>query len=212
VLLGVALLVVAAPLSAQQRPWHDQWFWGAQAGVHRYFTPTNRWETGYTVGVNWLITGKRMGLLMAYDQILYDNATSVINDPTSGTGTRTVQFDNGRYLKGSLVAMPLDGPLQFMLGAGFVIHNISDASVQGTFATPEDQARSQALVDDASTRAFWDLMAGFNFMLGSRAAIFGHLEFLPSTENFLITAEQFTFAGGIRYSFGSRREEITTER
>lgn len=212
VLLGVALFVVAAPLSAQQQPWHDQWFWGAQGGVHRYFTPVNRWETGYTIGGHWLITGRRMGLYMSYDQILYDNGQSVVNDETSGTGSRMVTFDNGRYLQADLLAMPLNGPLQVILGAGFTIHNISDASVQGTFATPADRDFSQALVDDAATRAFWNLMLGFNLMLGSRAAFFAHYEFVPSTDNFLITSEQHTLQAGLRYSFGGRREDISTQR
>lgn len=201
VLLGVALLVAAAPLHAQQKPWHDQWYWGVQGGAHRYFTPTNRWQTGYTAGVNWLITGRRMGLFVGYDQILYDNATSVVTDPATGVSTN-VQFDNGRYLRGNLLAMPLQGRFQFMLGAGFVIHNISDAVAANAAAQP--------LVDDASTRAFWNIMSGVNFMMGDRAAIYFHYEFIPSTNNFLLTAEQHTLAGGIRYTFGSRKEAVST--
>jgi len=214
-LLGAALLCVAAPLAAQQQqPWVDQWFWGAQGGVTRFRTPEGSasWETGYTFGAHWLITGHRMGLYMSYDHHLYDNALSVISDPTSGTGTRTVQFDNGRYLQADLIAMPLKGTIQLMLGAGFTIHNITDATVQGTFATPEDQAYSQGLASDAASRAFFNLMGGFQFMLGPHAAVYISYEFVPSTDNFLLSDEQHVFGGGIRYSFGSRKEDVTTGR
>jgi hypothetical protein len=207
------MICAAAPVSAQDQSWVDQWFWGAQGGVHRFRTPeaSASWETGYTLGVHWLITGHRMGLYLAYDHILYDNALSVVADPSAGTGSRTVQFDNGRYIQADLIAMPLRGPLQVTIGAGFTIHNISDAAVQGTFATPEDQAFSQAIVDDATTRAFFNMMAGLQLMFG-RAAIYASYEFIPATDNFLLSSEQHTFAGGIRYSFGGRQEEVTSGR
>jgi len=214
VLLGVAILCAAAPLSAQDAPWVNQWYWGAQGGAVRFKTPdpSASWETGYTFGAHWFITGSRMGLYMSYDHILYDSALSVISDPTSATGARSVQFDNGRYLQADLIAMPLKGAMQLMIGAGFTIHNISDASVQGTFATPEDQAYSQALVKDAATRAFFNIMGGLQFLLGPRAAVYISYEFISSTENFLLSAEQHTFGGGIRYSFGGRKEDVTTDR
>jgi len=214
VLLGVAMLCAVAPVSAQTEPWVDQWYWGAQVGAHRFRTPEGSvsWETGYTFGAHWLITGKRMGLYMSYDHILYDDALSVISDPTSGTGTRSVQFDNGRYVQADLIAMPLKGSIQFMIGAGFTIHNISDATVQGTFATPDDLAFSQELVDDASTRAFFNIMSGVQLMLGRRAAVYVSYEFVPSTDNFLLSSEQHTFGGGIRYTFGGRKEEVTSGR
>jgi opacity protein-like surface antigen len=212
--LGVALLCVATPLAAQEEPWVDQWFWGAQAGVTRFRTPeaSASWETGYAFGAHWLITGRRMGLYMSYDQLLYDDALSTISDPTSGTGTRTVQFDVGRYIQADLLAMPLKGTFQVTAGVGFTIHNISDASVQGSFATPEDLAYSQSLVDDASTRAFFNIMGGVQMMLGRRAAVYISYEFVPSTTDFLLSGEQHTFGGGLRYSFGGRREEVTTNR
>lgn len=214
VLLGAALLCVAAPLAAQNAPWVDQWFWGVQGGATRFRTPeaSASWETGYTFGAHWLITGKRMGLYMSYDHLLYDDALSVISDPTSGTGTRSVQFDNGRYLQADLLAMPLKGTFQLLLGVGVTIHNITDASVQGTFATPEDQAYSQALADDAASRAFFNIMGGVQMMLGRRAAMYINYEFLPSTRNYLISDEQHVFAAGLRYSFGSRKEDVTTGR
>jgi hypothetical protein len=214
VLFGAALLCVATPVAAQNAPWVDQWFWGAQGGAYRFRTPeaSASWETGYTFGIHWLITGRRMGLQMSYDHILYDDALSVIQDPTSGTGTRTVQFDNGRYLQAELLAMPLKGTIQALLGVGLTLHSISDATVMGTFATPEDQAYSQDLAEDAASRAFFNIMGGLQMMLGRKAAFYVSYEFVPSTSNFLLSDEQHLFVGGIRYSFGGRKEEVTTNR
>jgi opacity protein-like surface antigen len=210
--VGVALACVATPLAAQTEPWVNQWFWGAQVGMHRFRTPeaSASWETGVTFGAHWLITGRRMGLQMSYDQILYDDALSVIQDPTSGTGTRTVQFDNGRYIQAHLLAMPLKGAIQPLLGVGLTIHNITDASVQGTFATPEDQAYSQSLAQEAASRAFFNILGGVQMMMGTRMALYATYEFIPATSDFLLSDEQHTFSGGIRYTFGSRKEDVTT--
>jgi len=49
-------------------------------------------------------------------------------------------------------------------------------------------------------------------MLGRRAAAYINYEFVPSTSNFLLNAEQHVFGGGLRYSFGSRKEDVTTGR
>jgi hypothetical protein len=206
------MLATTAPLHAQDRAWHDQWFWGAQGGVTRFKTATAGWESAFAFGGHWLITGTRMGLYLSYDQLLYDSATSVITDPSSGTGARTVQFDNGRYIQADLLAMPLQGNLQFVLGAGITIHNISDASVQGTFATAADHEFSQALAEDAATRAFFNVIGGFNLMVGSRLGVFANYQFISSARDFLVTSEQHAFWGGLRYSFGGRREEVTTGR
>ena len=73
-------------------------------------------------------------------------------------------------------------------------------------------AVSQALVEDASTRAFFNIMTGFQFLLGRRAAIYISYEFVPSTDNFLLSDEQHTFGGGIRYSIGGRKEDVTSAR
>jgi hypothetical protein len=215
--VALGALLAAAPLQAQGTGWRNQWFWGIHGGVSAYKTPTTGGtQLAIDVGGHWLITGKRMGLYLAYDQLFYPNgpvaATSQIADPTSGTGTRDVTFDQGRYIQGDLLAIPLNGPLQIYVGAGFTIQNITDAAPMGSFATPDDQAFSQGLVDDAASRAFLNLMGGFQLLLQGRYAVFGTYEFVPSARNFLLTSEQHVFSGGMRISFGSRREAVGIER
>jgi hypothetical protein len=212
VLGGALLLAAAAPARAQTSPWQDMWFWGAQGGINLYKTATSTaTETAFTVGGHWLITGKRSGLYLSYDQVLYDNALGRVNDVTSGTGTRDVQFDNGRLIHADLLAIPIDGNLQLMLGAGVTIHQISDPVVQGTFATPGDQSFSQSVAEDAAIRAFWNLLAGFQLQFGGRFALFGHYQFMPSASGFLVTSEQHTLAGGLRIALSGRIEDITKQ-
>lgn len=220
VVLGA--LLAAAPLHAQGTGWQNMWFWGAQVGVSAYKTPTTGTsiQLALDVGAHWLITGKRMGLYLAYDQLFYPNGpstapgnpTSQITDPTSGTGVRDVQFDQGRYIQGDLLAIPLNGPLQIYVGAGFTIQNITDAVPMGSFATPDDQAASQALVNDAASRAFLNFMGGFQLLLQSRFTVFGTYEFIPSASNFLISSQQHVFSGGVRIALSGRREDVAIDR
>jgi hypothetical protein len=215
VVLGA--LLAAAPLHAQGTGWQNEWFWGVHGGVSAYKTPTSGGtQLAIDVGGHWLITGRRMGVYLAYDQLFYPNgpvpATSQIADPTSGTGVRDVQFDQGRYIQGDLLAIPLNGPLQIYVGAGFTIHNVTDAVPMGSFATPDDQAYSQSLVDVAASRGFLNLMGGFQLLLQGRFAVFGNYEYIPSASNTLFTSEQHVFSGGVRIALSGRREDIGIER
>jgi hypothetical protein len=220
VVLGA--LLAAAPLHAQGTGWQNQWFWGIQGGVSAYKTPTtgSSVQLAISAGGHWLITGRHMGVYLGYDQLFYPNGpstapgnpTSQIDDPTSGTGRRDVQFDQGRYIQGDLLAIPLNGPLQIYVGAGFTIQNITDAVPMGSFATPEDQAYSQSLVDDAASRAFVNFMGGFQLLLQGRFAVFGNYQFMGGTRNFLISSAQNVFSGGVRIALAGRREDIGIER
>jgi len=212
ILLGVALLGIAAPLAAQSQPWVDQWFWGLQGAAYRFRTPEGSasWETGYTIGANWLITGRGMGLYLGFDHIVYNHARSQVADPTSATGVRFVDFHTGNYLTADLIAMPLKGKYQVMLGAGVKVHNIRDATAVGPFATPADQEYSQGLADDAASKALFNIMGGLQVLVSRRLAAYVTYEFIPEARNFLLSDEQHLLSGGLRYSFGSRKEEVST--
>lgn len=214
VLGGALLLAFAAPAQAQDAGWQDLWFWGGQLGITAYETPTSGGtQFAITAGAHWLITGKRGGLHLAYDQIIYPNgpvpATSQIDDPTSATGTRDVQFDTGRFIQADLVAIPLKGHLQILVGAGLLLHQISDPVPMGTFASPDSRNTTQAVVDDAAIRAFGNFLGGFQLRFGSRFAFFGTYRFIPSASNFLISTEQHSLTSGIRIALSGREEDIS---
>lgn len=216
VLSGALLLAFAAPADAQDAGWQNMWFWGGQVGITAYETPTSGGtEFAITGGAHWLITGKRGALYLAYDQIFYPNgpvgATSQITDPTSASGTRDVQFDSGRFIQADLVAIPLRGPLQIIVGAGIMLHQITDAVPLGTFASPASLAAAQGVVDDAASRAFGNFLAGFQLRFGNRAAFFGTYRFIPSASGFMITAEQHSLMSGLRIALSGRHEDIRVE-
>jgi hypothetical protein len=216
--LGGALLLAfaAAPAVAQSAGWQDMWFWGVQTGLTAYKTPTSGGtQFAITAGAHWMITGQRSGLFLAYDQIIYPNgpaeATSSITDLNTASGTRDVQFDTGRFIQADLVAIPLKGYLQLLVGAGLLIHQISDPVPMGTFASPLEQQEAQDLVNDAAIRAFGNLLASVQLRFGSRFAFFGTYRFIPSASNFLITAEQHSLTGGFRIALSSRQEDIAAQ-
>jgi hypothetical protein len=212
-ILGSALLLtLTGPASAQTANWQDMWFWGAQGGVMVYKTAlTAGSETAFLVGGHWLITGRRSGLYLGYDQILFDNKLARINDPGAVSGTSDVQFDNGRLVQGSLLAIPIDGNLQVMAGAGVTLFQISDPVVQGTFGSPDDQAAAQARAEDAAMRAFWNVLVGFQLQFGGRFAVFGHYEFMPSARDFMLSSETHSLFAGLRISLSGRKEEVSSQ-
>jgi hypothetical protein len=211
ILLSGALLATAvAPVHAQAiHSWKDMWFWGGQAGITIYETATSGGKVfAPTFGGHWLITGKRSALYFSYDQIIYNNASGVVTDITSGTGSRVVNFDQGRFIQLDMLAIPIDGNLQVMAGLGLTMHQITDPEPQGSFATPDDLALAQSIADDAAIKVLSNFMLGFQLQVGGRFAVFGHYEFMPKASNFLMTSTQHTFAGGLRFGLGSRSEEV----
>jgi hypothetical protein len=216
VLSGALLVTIAAPAQAQSAGWQDMWFWGGQVGITAYQTPTSGGtEFAITAGGHWLITAKRSGLFLAYEQILYPNgpvaATSQIRDPNSISGVRDVQFDNGRFIQADLVAIPMRGHLQLLVGAGILIHQISDAVPMGAFPSPEAQELAQNAVEDGAIRAFGNLMASIQLRIGDRFAWYGSYRFIPSASDFLISSEQHSLTSGIRIALSGRSEDISVQ-
>ncbi len=105
------------------------------------------------------------------------------------------------------MAVPSDGKLQLLLGGGIAIHQITDATAQGS----TDQALLQR-VEEAATRAFAFGMAGVQLRFSRKWALFGSYQYMPSSMNFLITSAQHALTGGLRVAIGSSHEEVTTQR
>ncbi len=205
---GLLVTMTAGPALAQADAWQRKWYWGAQSGAFFYSTPTVSNQTAFTFGGHWLITSRRSALYLAIDQIFFPNgATSQVSDGTAPGGVRTVTFDSGRRLQAGLVAIPSDKKLQVFLGGGIAIHQITDATAQGS----TDLALVQR-VEEAATRAFAFGVAGVQLRFSRRWALFGSYHYMPSSNNFLITSAQHALTAGLRIAISSSHEAVTTQR
>lgn len=209
VIVAVALMLLAAPAAAQQREapgWVDRWFWGASAGLLMYDHPSA--ATGLVfdpiVGGHWLITGRRSGLYLGYEQAFFlDDATAEVPD---GLGTHTATFKQFRRISAALLAMPLDAIWQPFAGVGVAIQQVISPDVAA--AAPGLEGRAERLVNDRASGAAFLFMGGFNFYLGP-LVVFGHYKTTAGGEDFLLGDINHVFAGGLRYNLVSRKEEIT---
>jgi hypothetical protein len=202
--LGLAALLLAVPASGQDDPFARKWFWGAQGGAS--FQSTTRGNvTAVNVGGNWLITGSRSALYVSYDQEIFPDQT------IADLGNIEVLFSNGRRINGSLLAFPRRG---FFFGGGFTIHQITDAVISGntTFASQSAADAASLIVEEAATKAFLTFTAGLQLPLGRSALLYGTYQYMPGASDFLITSDIHALVGGLRISFGSSFEEISTDR
>ena len=218
--LGPVMLAAAlvTPAAAQQKPrvddWDNQWYWGAQGGAFRYATATQPAYYDPVMGAHWFITGKRIGLYMAYEQawFLVDAAT-VIEDPASssssvGPGFRDVTFSDMRRLMFGLVAMPKRGTLEPYFGAGFAMMQVLNPIVDcSTCLTQSEIVQAQDLAEDAASKAFGFFMAGGQ-MNYKKLSLFGNIIITSASQGFLIDGTTTTVEFGLRYSFGTSKEAI----
>ncbi len=204
------LTVLAAPAQAQDEAWKNRWIWGGQTGIYFYQTPTQNWEAAFEFGGHWLITRDRVGLHVAFDQIIFNSATSAVVNPFSPSGFNVVQFDGGQRIQASLYAIPLHGQFQLLLGGGVAIHRISDAEPIDAQTALELDNAFQA-ISEVDTKAFPVIGGGVQWNIG-KWAVFGNYQFMPGTDSFLVTSDQHALTGGIRYSLTGASEEISTRR
>lgn len=209
-LLGAALLTLAAakPLSAQAvQDWQYRWFWGVRGGVMSYELPSfGRQFTGVG-GAEWLITARRVALHIGYDQS-FSGAT----DSFALQGFTTpeeVSFDGIRQIQIDVVAIIGDKAFQPIVGGGFVIETLTNArSTNTTASTPIQDA-----VANASSGGFLHLMAGAQYRMGRKLAIFGNFGYSTQGRDFLLAGSAMTFQGGVRYALlGAKENDPTTRR
>lgn len=211
-LAGLLITVTAGPVFGQSDAWKRKWYWGAQSGIFLYSTPGGGSGSAFSTGGHWLITSDRSALFVGLDQIFFGTTTSQVADPSAAGGTRTVTFDSGRRIQAGLLAIPNNSSPQIYVGGGFAIHHITDATPTGVFASAQDQTTAQQRVDGAASKAFVFLLAGFQLRLGNSWALFANYQFMPSSDDFLITSDQHAISGGLRVILSSAHEEVTTER
>jgi len=200
-LTGALLVTVAAPAFGQQAnaSWQHMWYWGGQGGVFLYKDAAGT-QTAADFGGHWLITGTHSALFLGIDRLAFSGTPAVqisAADPAS-----IATFSAGQRLQAMLLAMPATGAVQVYGGIGVAIEQITDAQpATGSTAT-------QSEIDAVASKAYPIFSGGFQMQIGSRWALFGTYQYMPSADGFLITSEQHAITGGLRFALTGSHEDV----
>jgi hypothetical protein len=211
-------LVSARPAMAQLVNDHSyRWYWGAQAGGFLYQTNAQGYAFDPMFGAHWLITAKRAAMYIGGEQaFLLTEARASVADPSSATGVRDATFSQVRRLFVGLLAFPLQRRIEPFVGGGFAIvtaqnplADCGNTTPNSQCATANDQIAAQNLVDDAASTAVAWFMGGVQINVG-KLAVYGQYMVTSASQNFLISGSTHSIQGGIRYSFGTAKEDVNT--
>ncbi len=216
--LLMAPLIAVRPAASQVVNDHsNRWYWGAQAGGFLFQTNGQGYALDPMFGAHWLITAKRTALYIGGEQAFFlTDALSSVGDPNSATGVRDATFGQVRRLFVGLLAFPLQRRIEPYAGGGFAIVTVQDAVVDCSNTTPNsqcatanDQIAAQSLVDDASSTAVAWFMGGVQLNVG-QFVVFGQYMLTSASQNFLLAGSTHSIQGGVRYAFGSSKEDVNT--
>jgi hypothetical protein len=189
--------------------WAHQWFWGAQAGIMVVKTDEG---TSYEpiFGGHWLITAKRTALYVAYEQAFFlSDRHATILEPDGTVEPSNVAFKGVRRIMMGALAFPAQKHIQPFAGAGFAIMEVLNPVATCTNCSVSDLQITQNEADAAGSKGFFWLMGGIEARQG-RLTLYGHYILTSAPAGFLINGNTHTFQGGLRYSLGSSKEEVTT--
>jgi hypothetical protein len=209
--IAAFLLLASLPVvaSAQgNRQFEDSWFWGAKGGMLFFSTDQVDNARAPLIGAEWLITRKNSALLVGFEQLFFDENSSVPDSRLIG-GERVVNIKNMRRASFVALAFPKDYGSRFGLvrpyaGLGMSINIISSSTAEGpAYETAGQQQSVEFQIADESTRASALAMVGAQAEM-NRFSVFGQLSMMPSRANFLLNGSATTFLEfGIRYNVGT---------
>jgi len=200
------LLVAAPALHAQTaqeaKLFQDSWFWGVHAGGTTIGTPARSTGTAPTIGGEWFITRTNGGLYAAYDQANF-TGTSLVADGGTETGVRQVQIHNLRTVSVAAMLFPFQAHnFRPYGGLGFALSTIGGASPVKSSQGDVVSAEASLRAEDGRSRTGLLALGGLQWQV-RRTAIFGQISSMSRNSDFLIDKTITSFAGGVRYNFGS---------
>jgi hypothetical protein len=191
--------------------WPYQWFWGGQAGVMVFKTSYDGFSAEPTFGGHWLITARKTAMYVAYEEsyFLTDRHATIV-EPDGTVEPGNVAFKHVRRILMGALAFPVQKAVQPYGGMGFAIAEVLNPTATCTTCTVSDAALTQEAADNAATKAFFWWMGGIDVRQG-RLSLYGHYILTSSSKGFLLDGVVHTFQGGLRYSFGSSKEDVTEQ-
>jgi hypothetical protein len=210
-LVGAGLVAQAAGVQAQGLGEDSfKWYFGGQAGVTIFETPTQTRGAVFTAGGHFLITAKRTGLIVAVEEGVKTNQTSSYLDASAPGGVRQVTFNDIRKYSFTLVAFPFKTHVQPYLGVGFGILQTANEYPQGPFATQAEADNAKETANSLGSYGFGSFTAGVQARAGTTFVIFGQYQITTSPpRGKLFTGPSHQLMGGLRIGLGSSREEVT---
>ena len=191
--------------------WPRQWFWGGQAGVLIFKTTYDGISAEPTFGGHWLITAKKTAMYVGYEQSFFlTNRHATIVEPNGTVEPGNIAFKGLRRIMMGVLAFPVQKALQPYGGVGFAITEILNPVATCTGCTLSNAVLTQQAAENAGTKAFFWWMGGLDVRQG-RLALYGHYILTSSARGFLINGVTHTVQGGIRYSLGSSREDVSEQ-
>jgi hypothetical protein len=206
--LGLASLALAPSLAAQVTGFESfKWYFGAQAGLTIFETPSQTKGGIFTAGGHFLVTAKRTGLLISVEESFKNNQVSVYSDAAAAGGQRQVNFNNLRKYQATILAFPFNTIAQPYIGLGFGLLQTVKEYPQGVFLTPAELGDAQDAADQAGSHTFGSLVGGVQFRVSS-FVLFGQYAITSSpVRGKLLIGPTHTFSGGLRIGLGGSKDD-----
>jgi opacity protein-like surface antigen len=224
---GLASLALL-PALAQAQPgsnFNNSWFWGVNGGMLTYWTANVAHAQAPSVGIEWLITRKHIGLYIGFDQTFFKTqgtsftdvglqfADSTLNTATASNAAfnQTITIHDSRHIDLAFLGFPGSGPIRPYAGVGIGINFVQNATITGSFPTssgiPGQPAEywfpnyyGNQYLDQS---AYWVsplIMAGLQIQV-SRISLFGQAKVYTTDSRHLFTdGAFFNLQAGVRYN------------
>jgi opacity protein-like surface antigen len=208
---ALALCLDAARLPAQQPGGGAfQWYIGGSGGILNFKTQVQGYSTIPMAGAQLLVKARRTGLMLSVEEGFGSNEVSTYTDGAGGT--QVVTFDDIRKYSATLMAFPLNIPIQPYLGIGVGLMHVVE---------PSSTHEGSTAANELGSTGFGSLIGGVQFKL-ARFVGFGQYQIttgasIQQSSGFgptlgigrLIEGPTHTFSAGLRIGLGNARERAT---
>jgi outer membrane protein W len=211
VIAALALATVPSIARAQEgRLFTDAWFWGVKGGAMTFWTTRVAHQTAPVLGAEWLLTRKKAGLYISFDQSNFSAKSTYRNfeydSASRGTryaGEAEASIKNNRRLTAAAMTFPTQfGNFRPYAGLGFAVNFLGRTKqTAGPLTTLGNRP-----LNDVSSSAAPILILGTQYAL-NRVSVFGQGSYMPVAGHFLFNNNPTYFIeGGVRYNIGSSIE------
>jgi opacity protein-like surface antigen len=224
---GLASLALL-PALAQAQPgsnFNNSWFWGVNGGMLTYWTTNVAHAQAPSVGVEWLITKKHIGLYIGFDQTFFKTTSvefqnvglqytdSTFNQTTASNRgfEQTATIHDSRHIDLAFLGFPGSGPIRPYVGLGIGVNFVQNATLASPYPStdgittdnPEFWCPGCYGNQYLDQNAYWVsplLMAGLQIQV-SRLSVFGQAKIYTTDGRHLFSdGAFFNIQAGVRYN------------